>query len=57
MRKSLIIVLLLGASFVTSVLWSEVTSSSSLELAFFDVGQGDAILTMVTQHTLYLCLG
>jgi len=28
---------------VASVLWSEVASSSSLELAFFDVGQGDAI--------------
>ena len=33
----------MGASFVASVLWSEVASSSSLELVFFDVGQGDAI--------------
>ena len=43
MRKSLIVILLLGASFTASVLLHEVASSSSLELAFFDVGQGDAI--------------
>ncbi|MCH8049047.1 MBL fold metallo-hydrolase [Patescibacteria group bacterium] len=43
MRITLIIVILLGASFTASVLLHEVASSSSLELAFFDVGQGDAI--------------
>ena len=57
MRITLIIVILLGASFTASVLLHEVASSSSFELAFFDVGQGDAILTMVTQPTLYLYLG
>ena len=57
MKKSLVVVFFLGASFVASVLWSEVVRSSSLELAFFDVGQGDAILTSVTQHTLYSYLG
>jgi len=43
MRITLIIAMLLGASLTASVLLSEVASSSSFELAFFDVGQGDAI--------------
>ena len=43
MRKSLVVILFLGASFTASVLLHEVASSSSFELAFFDVGQGDAI--------------
>ena len=57
MRITLIIVILLGASFTAAPLLSEVASSSSLELAFFDVGQGDAILTLLTQHTLCSYLG
>ncbi len=49
MRTTLIILFFLGAIFTASILWSEVVSSSSLELAFFDVGQGDSVLTLVTQ--------
>tara|TARA_Y100000310_G_scaffold339736_1_gene433392 strand:+ start:408 stop:1232 length:825 start_codon:yes stop_codon:yes gene_type:complete len=43
MRTTLIVVILLGIGFAATALWSEVISSSSLELAFFDVGQGDSI--------------
>ena len=49
MRITLIIVMLLGASFTASVLLSEVASSSSFKLAFFDVGQGDAIFFQTPQ--------
>ena len=43
MRITFIILFFLGAIFIASILWSEVASSSSLELAFFDVGQGDSV--------------
>ncbi|MCH7828339.1 MBL fold metallo-hydrolase [Patescibacteria group bacterium] len=43
MKVTLIVLVFLGASFIAPVLWSEVLFSPSLELAFFDVGQGDAI--------------
>ncbi|MDP4007359.1 MAG: ComEC/Rec2 family competence protein [bacterium] len=43
MRTTVLLVILLAALFGAAVLWSEVVSSPSLELAFFDVGQGDAI--------------
>ena len=49
MRKSLVVVLFLGASFTAALLLSEVSSSSSAKLAFLDVGQGDAIFFQTKQ--------
>ncbi|OHA65815.1 MAG: hypothetical protein A3D64_01175 [Candidatus Wildermuthbacteria bacterium RIFCSPHIGHO2_02_FULL_49_9] len=43
MKSSFLVALLLGAGLLAAVLWSETASSPALELAFFDVGQGDAV--------------
>ena len=49
MRKGIVVILLLGASLTAALLLSEVSSSSSAKLAFFDVGQGDAIFFQTRQ--------
>tara|TARA_Y100000310_G_scaffold297074_1_gene329839 strand:- start:3223 stop:4047 length:825 start_codon:yes stop_codon:yes gene_type:complete len=49
MKTSLIAAVLLGVAFTTAILWSEISFSSSLEVAFFDVGQGDAIFLETPQ--------
>lgn len=43
MRITLFVILFCAAALASSVLWSEVVSSFSFELAFFNVGQGDAV--------------
>jgi len=45
------VLLLLGLNFF---IWPYVLKGNDLTITFFDVGQGDAILTSVTQYTLSL---
>ena len=47
MKKSLIVIFLLGASFTATLLLNEV--SSSAKVAFLDVGQGDAVFFQTKQ--------
>lgn len=49
MRKSLVVIFIIGASFTAVLLLSEVGSSSFAKLAFLDVGQGDAIFFQTKQ--------
>ena len=53
------VVALIGILVVADIIvWGAVSSTSRqkvLEVTFFDVGQGDAIFTSVTQLTLYSC--
>jgi competence protein ComEC len=49
MRNALIAIFFIGAIFTAGNLWSELAPSSSLKVAFFDVGQGDAIFFQTPQ--------
>ena len=42
---------------VNLVAWTEIAQGNVLRVTFFSVGQGDSILTSVTQQTLYSYFG